>query len=201
MTGVEFILFDLGGVLVDVDHDRAEEAWSAAGIAPCSLVSAMVDSGAKAAGDRGEISETEMGVRVSEFCGVELSLNAMRTYWGGVVSWRAFVPDLLKRLRLPYGVLSNIDPIHAAVLGPLPGACPVLYSFDLGTVKPDEDAFKQAVERCGVDAACIGYLDDRIENVEGARRVGLNAVQVTDWSGIQQHLEAVLRPGSQGNMK
>ena len=128
---VDFILFDLGGVLVDVDHVRAERDWVTTGLAECSLVSALVGSGAKAAGDRGEISEDEMCARVAQYCEIDLTREELRTFWGRVVSWRAFVPDLLQRLRVPYGVLSNIDPVHAAVLGRLPGACPVLYWFDL----------------------------------------------------------------------
>jgi FMN phosphatase YigB (HAD superfamily) len=189
---VDFIFFDLGGVLVDVDHARAEEAWVSAGSADCSLVSALVHSGAKTAGDRGEITEDGMCARVSEFCGIPLTREALRTFWGGVVSWRAFVPDLLQRLRVPYGVLSNIDPVHAFVLGSLPGACPVLYSFDLGVVKPHRDAFDQAVQRCGVEATRIGYLDDRLENVEGAQRAGMQARHVTDWNGIQKALDGLL---------
>ncbi len=51
------------------------------------------------------------------------------------------------------------------------------YSCDLGAAKPEAAYFRRAVARVGDDAGSILFVDDRPDNVEAARTVGLRAEQ------------------------
>ncbi len=51
------------------------------------------------------------------------------------------------------------------------------YSCDLGAAKPDPAYFVEAVARVGDDAGSVLFIDDRADNVESARSVGLRAEQ------------------------
>ena len=82
--------------------------------------------------------------------------------------------------------------MHEVVLGPLPGADPILYSCDIGAVKPDPRAFSVAAERCPVSPARVRYVDDLPENVAAARAAGFDAHQVTDQEGLLRVLSDVL---------
>ena len=47
-------------------------------------------------------------------------------------------------------------------------------------MKPDRAIYDAAIERAGVAAHEVFFTDDRLENVEGARAVGIDAVQFVD---------------------
>ncbi|VXC06662.1 HAD-IA family hydrolase [Nocardioides sp. AX2bis] len=51
------------------------------------------------------------------------------------------------------------------------------YSCDLGAAKPEPAYFERAVERLRDEAAGVLFVDDRADNVEAARSVGLRAEQ------------------------
>ena len=183
-----YVLFDLGGVLVDVDMAPAEAAWSRLDLDSKGVVAAVVGSGAKWVGDRGQANEAQMLQTVQAAGHPSLDKSRFRAVWGSVVSWRPFVASLLHRLRVPFGVLSNIDPVHAVILGPLPGASHRIYSYNIGLMKPDPQAFEAAIDQIGVDRTTIRYLDDRADNVEAAREAGMSAHQVTSASEVEQVL-------------
>ena len=186
------MLFDLGGVLVDVAVERAEAEWVRAGQRAEDFHAAFYKSGAKPLGDLGQLDQEGMRARVDLAASARVDLEALRQIWGAVVSWRAWVPALLSELRVPYGVLSTIDPVHAHVLGPLQGAEPIVYSCEIGAVKPDPRAFALAAERCPVPPHRVRYVDDLAENVRAARRAGFRAYQVSDRASVRAALSDVL---------
>lgn len=50
------------------------------------------------------------------------------------------------------------------------------YSCFVGAVKPEARFFEKVVAQLGCQASAVLFLDDRAENVEGARQAGLNAM-------------------------
>ena len=187
---LEFVLFDLGGVLCDVRPARAQSAWENLYPAGGSIVDAMARSGSKPQGDVGALDPQGMADVLSAYLQQQVSEKELRKVWGSMVSWRPFVPSLIDLLRLPYGVLSTIDPIHSDALGLLAGADPVVYSWKIGVTKPFKKAFELALARCPVPPEQVLYVDDLTENVEQARRCGMVAHQVT----CEDEILAVLGP-------
>lgn len=58
----------------------------------------------------------------------------------------------------------------------------VVDASDTGILKPDPRAYRLALDRLGLPAHAVVFVDDQLPNVEGAHRVGLVAVHfhVTD---------------------
>jgi len=54
-------------------------------------------------------------------------------------------------------------------------------SFELGVVKPQREIYEYAVSGLGVEPGEALFIDDRPENVEGARAAGLQACRYTTW--------------------
>jgi putative hydrolase of the HAD superfamily len=54
-------------------------------------------------------------------------------------------------------------------------------SFELGIVKPQREIYDDAVRGLSVEASEALFIDDRPENVEGARAAGLRADLYTSW--------------------
>jgi putative hydrolase of the HAD superfamily len=50
----------------------------------------------------------------------------------------------------------------------------------VGCEKPDPEIYQIALKQFGITAESSVFLDDRLNNVEGARNVGIRAIQVTD---------------------
>lgn len=197
-TPCAIVVFDLGGVLVDVDMAAGKRRCRELGYDD-AVFEAVEASGAKAAGDVGQADAPAMleTIRAHTATARHLTLDDLRDFWGKTVRWRDFVPSLLGTLQRPFGVLSIIDPIHAEALGPLPGADPIVYSYDIGALKPSPQAYAALIRACRSEtptlvAENITYMDDRPENVTGARLAGLNAFQARGLEDLLHGLSEVL---------
>ena len=157
---MEFVLFDIGGVLCDVEPQRAEAAWSKIRPGSGSIMELMDSSGAKPRGDVGKLDALGMASCLSDHMGSAVTEEELRGVWGAMVQWRPFVNTLTAALKVPFGVLSTIDPIHSAALGDLKGASPIVYSWRIGITKPHRKAFTKAIAACPCEANRILYLDD-----------------------------------------
>ncbi|MGH7806313.1 MAG: HAD family hydrolase [Candidatus Binatia bacterium] len=73
----------------------------------------------------------------------------------------------------------------------------VVDSCETGLRKPDRRIYELALERLGTKAEDAVFLDDFTVNVEGARRVGMQAILVgDDWRAAVAELDAIL--GAEG---
>lgn len=64
------------------------------------------------------------------------------------------------------------------------------WSCELGIAKPDPTIYTYTCEKLSVAPAQALFLDDKIENVEAAQRVGLNAIQFSNVAQLQQALQS-----------
>jgi putative hydrolase of the HAD superfamily len=77
-----------------------------------------------------------------------------------------------EKLRAEEGFLSHFDQ--------------VTFSYELGVIKPEAEIYHNAIQGLGVAPMEALFLDDRPENVEGARAAGIHAEVFTTW---EQFLE------------
>jgi len=63
-----------------------------------------------------------------------------------------------------------------------------ILSYEVEAMKPDRAIYDAAIQRAGVAAQEVFFTDDRLENVEGARAVGIDAVQFVDCGGLISQL-------------
>lgn len=59
-------------------------------------------------------------------------------------------------------------------------------------IKPDADIYECLLERYGLKAEECVFLDDRLENVEGAKAVGMNGIQFKSYEQAIQELGKLL---------
>ncbi|MDD2534209.1 MAG: HAD family phosphatase [Eubacteriales bacterium] len=89
--------------------------------------------------------------------------------------------------RFSLQLLSNTSAVHwqhcAKTLGLGQYFDRVLVSYELGYMKPDPEIFKLALVEINQDPETIYYFDDRPENIETARKFGINAH--LSWGGTQ----------------
>ena len=74
----------------------------------------------------------------------------------------------------------------------------VFCSGDEGVVKPDAKPFELTLERLGVQPNEAIFVDDTVENVEAARKLGLHAILFTTAEALEEELEYLLVRTSRG---
>ncbi len=107
------------------------------------------------------------------------------------------VLDLIRRLNGPYklAVLSNSPPGLVRWLtdwGILELFDVVFCSGDEGVMKPDPRAFQMTLERLGAKPEEAVFIDDTMEHVEAARRLGLYGIPFTTAEALKEELGKLL---------
>jgi len=103
------------------------------------------------------------------------------TYDARVLAW-------IKTLRekgYTIGILSNLPHPIASSLRGTPGFLEhfnhITFSCDLQLIKPQAAIYEHSFQGLGVAPEETLFIDDKIENVEGARAAGMNAELFTTW--------------------
>jgi putative hydrolase of the HAD superfamily len=105
----------------------------------------------------------------------------------------AVLGDLLAR-ECDVALLSNAPVCIADGLDQLPWIAAIdrrFYSGRMGLVKPDRDIFDRMAAELAAAPAEIVFIDDREENVEGARRAGMTGVHFTAAAALRDELKNI----------
>ena len=70
---------------------------------------------------------------------------------------------------------------------------PILYSHETGLLKPEPEAYENALEQMGAEADDVFFIDDHEICAEGARAVGMNAIMHRDNTTTIAAIEEFLR--------
>lgn len=65
---------------------------------------------------------------------------------------------------------------------------PVLLSYEIGVKKPNPEAFKILLEKLQKPASSVIFVDDRIENVEAAKNLGIDSIQFISPKQLKKEL-------------
>lgn len=181
---VACVLFDFDGVLADYDkHVRVEHLAQAIGRTPEQVQHAIYGSGIEEAADAGALSEAAyldaLSADLDAPVPVEAWVNARRAATRLRPDVLALAGQLAERTRV--GILTNNGSLMARTLGDIaPDLFPLFAdrchaSASFGAAKPDQAVYLACVRALGVDASDTLFVDDNVDNVEGARRAGLIA--------------------------
>jgi putative hydrolase of the HAD superfamily len=106
---------------------------------------------------------------------------------------------LLQRARekIPIYAFTNSNPTHQQVWSQRFAAILSLFhtvfvSSELGKRKPEPEVFHTVAEAMGIKLPRIVFFDDSLENVEGARAIGLQAVHVRSLADIKVSLQEII---------
>ena len=209
LTGKKVLIFDLGGVVIDLFVDRTFAAMVALGVPAemlteqgCLMNARMMQF------DRGDITTGEMFAYIKSFIpqsvadklGAELDDEVQRV-------WNLMLGDIpaakLQHLAALRGagyrvvMLSNtnsghwprIEQLFAQAAGKSPAECfDALYlSYFMRRRKPEPEIFLSLIESEGVKPGDCLFFDDSAENCAAARALGIDAVHVernAPWDGI-----------------
>ena len=181
------LLFDLGGVVIDIDFSRIFAHWAKdAGCDMTQIRSRFRMDDLYKAHEMGQISEAEYFAGLRRNLDVDLTDDQFRQGWNAV-----FVGEVTGMARLlksaaqhfPLYAFTNTNRTHwdfmTSHYGEILNNFKKIYaSQELGLRKPDPAAFQYVAKDLKVSPHQILFFDDTPENVKGAQAYGLQAVRV-----------------------
>jgi putative hydrolase of the HAD superfamily len=197
---VRALLFDLGGVVINLDFGGAFRVWaSLAGCDPSSLAERFSIDDSYEQHERGEIPASSYFATLRQSLHIDLSDDDFTDGWNDI--FLGPVPGmsevlLLAQRHLPLFAFTNSNPTHKDVwenlyADELRPFKTVFVSSDLGARKPDPEAFRLVAHRMGFEPEEVLFFDDGLENVEGARRAGMQSVEVVSIRDVHRALSSI----------
>lgn len=203
---IKNIVFDFGGVLLDLRPDRCIEEFRKIGIPEIKdMLSLAHQQGVLGLMEEGRLSLAEFcdGVRSNHLPAPtnRQIVQAFCSMADGLPAYKLDFCQQLKEEGYHVSALSNTNPLHW-------GYCQryfieagytaeelfeyVWLSCEMHLVKPDPQIFKCILEQSGYLPEETLFVDDNARNCEVARSLGINTYMApvrTDWSGeLRQHL-------------
>jgi putative hydrolase of the HAD superfamily len=197
-NSTKFLLFDFGGVVVEIYFERVFDIWSYhSGIAMHELKSRFSFDAAYCKHERGEIEASEYFATLRDSLGISISDTQFEEGWMAMFGCEVEgIETLLNQLQDHYSLhlFSNSNSMHynywsEKYSGTLQAFQNIFVSSEIGKRKPDVDAFLSVANAIGTSPENILLFDDTLENIEGARNAGLKAELVNSVADINTALE------------
>lgn len=194
-------MFDLGGVVFGIDVESACSHWATHAGVPAETIKSRfrVDEWYERH-ERGEIGAAEYFDALRDTLGITISDQQLVAGWNAIFEEEpAEVFELFESLssRIPIYAFSNSNVTHqefwerkyAKTLGLFRQ---VFVSCDLGLRKPEAAAFRHVAACIGTEPEKLLFFDDRAENVDGAREIGMSAIQVRGFAEVRVNVTEFL---------
>jgi putative hydrolase of the HAD superfamily len=184
------IIFDLGGVLYDIDTQRTAEAFARLGVEGFEEVYSLkhqahlVDEL-----ETGKTGREEFCLRIRQITGITADDAAIEKAWNALLIG---MPEenigLLKEVGRHYRIflLSNTNEMHLAHIDREMQERGIarledlfekaFYSFRMGLRKPGVEIYTEVLRQAGIRGEETLFIDDNAANVAGAAAAGIHAM-------------------------
>ena len=195
---IKFVYFDLGRVLLDFSHELAcQQMAEVAGVSSETIRETVFRSDLQLQYEAGQVSTDEFFERCCDQLGSRPDYEKFVAAASEIFCLNTGVMPLVTTLAstyFPRGILSNTCDAHwHEVKTRFPTLLELLpvhaLSFELKCLKPEPEIYTKAAELAAVAPQQIYFVDDRPENVEGAREAGF----ISDVYESPQQLHAAFR--------
>jgi putative hydrolase of the HAD superfamily len=197
---IKIVLFDLGRVLVDFDHQRsAERIAFFCKKTPKEIYALFFESEVTIAFEAGKITAQDFYLEVKKMLDLKLSYESFVPIWNDIFFLspkNRSVFQLANSLRANYktAMLSNINALHYEYLRKnypvFKVFDQVFLSFELGMIKPDKKIYQRVIQALKVAPEEIFYTDDRSELVQSAKTLGIQGAVFTSFEQLVKDIIA-----------
>jgi len=188
MATIKNIIFDLGGVLLDIDYYKTSHAFKELGVKKFDdLYSQAAANELFEALETGNISEKKFYAAMQEYCMPGTVYQQVQTAWNAMLlSFRKESVAFLSLLKEKYNLflLSNTNSIHLPefneiysreIGGPIfdDHFIKSYYSHLIHMRKPYGSTYQFVLDDAGILAGETLFIDDSYKNIDGAKAVGI----------------------------
>jgi len=191
MKNVNAIIFDLGGVILNIDYNLTRKAFEKSGVID------FHEMYSQAAADdlfenleRGTVVEEDFYKEFNKRIQSALDKNEIRSNWNAMLlTFREKSLEFLDSIKSKYKLylLSNTNHIHLNAFDKIYNVTPrnkpfekffdkVYYSCEMGLRKPNADIYEFVLNENKLEAGKTLFIDDSVQNTEAAQAVGLQTI-------------------------
>lgn len=186
MSRPQFIYFDLGNVLLHFDHPRAARQMAeVAGVSSERVWELVFAGDFQLRYERGDLTCAQFHADFSRLTESNAELAALKHAAADIFTPNEPVLEIVRQLHRagkPMGILSNTCAAHWEYC--IDGRYPALnecfsryaLSYELKAMKPEQVIYERAAALAEVPPEAILFIDDRVDNVAGARAAGYDGV-------------------------
>ena len=185
---IKNIIFDLGGVLLNIDFNKTKKAFENLGVKDFdSFYTKDSANPVFEALETGDISAEEFYAALQKHCTAGTSFSQIKAAWNEIlIDFRkesiAALPELATRYTIY--LLSNTNSIHHAAFTAMfekefngknfdSHFTRAYYSHTLQKRKPYPETYSYVINDAGMIEAETLFIDDSFANIEGADKAGL----------------------------
>jgi len=190
---INTFIFDLGGVIIDLNESATIQAFSKiSNKTKEEILSLSQSTDAFINYEKGLINDENFREEIKKLFGSHLDNQGIDDAWNAMLG---AIPierlNLLSQLKEKYKViiLSNTNAIHIRafnnILKETSGknslsyfANFVFFSHKLHIRKPDVEIYRETLKLCDSNAESSLFLDDKVENLLGAKSVGIHTQHI-----------------------
>jgi putative hydrolase of the HAD superfamily len=193
MQNIQNIIFDLGGVFIEIDYPKTERAFIELGVTNFNeFYNQHHASDLFEKLETGKVSPEEFYQAFREKTETILPDDEIKTAWNAMLG--KFYPEhlkLLEEVRHQYKIylFSNTNIVHYDAFQKIyrdqtgnknfdDYFITAYYSHDLGLRKPYPEAFKAVLKKENLVAEETLFVDDTFKNIEGAKEAGLQTIHL-----------------------
>jgi glucose-1-phosphatase len=201
MKKVENIIFDLGGVLLDVDYNLTRVAFEKLGVIHFDEMYSQANADKLFQRlETGKIREKDFYKELNVCTGLELSPEEIKKAWNAMLlSFREKSLQFLERIKDKYQIflLSNTNYIHMDAFKKIFHETPRLktfeeyfnkafYSCEIGLRKPDAGCYEWTLNEVHIEPEKTLFIDDSKHNVDAASKLGMQTIHLTAGKNIEE---------------
>lgn len=206
LKGVKNIIFDLGGVLLNIEPKKTIEAFGALG-----MEQLIGDKGLSYDHDifyqmeQGQVTPDEFRDGIRQLISANISSQEIDAAWTAMLlDFPAIRVELLRQLRKEFKIFlfSNTNSIHVekyhsnfrnqhgfevSTLFEKD-----FYSNEIGFRKPTSESFQEIIRLSGINPSESLFIDDSLQNVEAAMASGLQGFWLQPGQKIEELFQEFL---------
>ena len=189
---IDVIVFDLGGVIVNVNFGSPlGKLFDNSGTVSNTLKDGSDFSSLLLQYETGKISAVDFHDQIRDHLETELSFDEFISISNDAIeSADDGIDGIVKTLSKKYqlAILSNTNPVHYehikekySIIGLFDH---ILLSYEMGTMKPDIEAYEKLIHATSKPPSQHLFIDDRIENISAAKEIGMDGIQYKSVQGF-----------------
>lgn len=204
---IKNIVFDFGGVIVDIDRDKAVREFIKIGLLDADIrLDKYHQTGIFQELEEGKLTADEFRQELGKLCECELTMEKVQQAWLGFfneVDLRKlnYILELSKSYHVY--ILSNTNPFvmswacsseFSPLRKPLNDYCDKLYlSFQIGYTKPAPEIFDFMIKDSGLLPSETLFVDDGGSNIRIGKELGFKTLQPENGADWRDELTAILK--------
>jgi len=179
---IKALIFDIGGVVVFYDHRIAARKMSELISVPAKKIFNILDSSKNKftnSYELGDLPDAYWGIMAKELGVKKIDTRKFGKLWNTIFWPNKELFSFIKKLKKNYkiGLISNTGKLHENYVFQkykLKNLFSIrVFSYEIKSRKPDKKIYLAALKKLKAKPEEVIFVDDRIENVRGARKLGL----------------------------